>query len=350
METVSMPFNRQVLLSRKMFLRRVKELPKPFNKVASRHLNERFRHSANGVLLGEYTPWLFADALGVKNNECVLKFVQAWLNIYSYVVFIDDTIDRKNLPYRDLLSIAAGLLLQRGLSQLGKLVPDENRDSLMNAAGLFLKETAAAAGREISERTAWSSYPKHLNVKRLGKKVAVLKLCVTYLELLRGEAGSTVKLVFVDSLGGAMQLLDDVSDWEEDCLTGSYTYPLATTFRKLASKRIIVSPSALSPDALLAAMVITRALEQTVAIANSALSDVLKQLRVKPGSITETFLRGVIVKNNDFRMTLEETRQLLTSKDFNWSATWFTELSKNLMARKQLNRLRRSFSIVAQSS
>lgn len=347
-------FDQKVAASRKEFLSNVKSLPAPLDEVVIRNYTRRLNRTKSKILLGEYAPWFFADIAGIENEDAVAKFVQSWLNIYSYIIFVDDTIDRKDVPDRDLLIIAAGLLLQRGLSALYGIVKHHSKEDLRDAVDRSLTQAAAAATKEVRRRGVWWRGYSRAELTTLGHKVAALKLCAYCLRKTGSFLdASNLNTDGIDAFSTGMQLLDDVTDWEEDWRARIYTYPLALTFQGMSRAKILGGsrPWTLTRGDVLGGMVITKALERTLSQSKEFLERAVVLLRLRSRSPSSEFLRSLLENSRTFSHVVQDARKFFEEKRGESQLNdWFHSISRKPEHRKVLLKVSRSFSIVAQQS
>lgn len=345
-------FQTAVQTSRQAFLNELKTLPTPLNDLATEQYLSRIKRGNGRAVLGEYAPWLIADLAGIFDKEAIMELMVPWLSIYSYIVFIDDAIDEESLKDRKLLMVAAGLILERGLIKLHRLSVDTQR--FLELIDRYFMETATAAVSELHRhRHQLTSYTED-EISSLGRKVAALKLCTIYILSSRGATKiGKIDLEDIDAIGTGIQLLDDVTDWEEDWEIGNYTFPLTLTLKELYTQGIdrASDPRNLKPDEVLAGLIITSALEHSIKRAITLLEKALSKGQVRDGSQAFIFFQRIIDNNVWFAKEIEKARGvLMAERAACQSIDWLEELTKRERTQRELNRVRRIFPIVAQDT
>lgn len=273
------PLAKHVRRTRGAFLRSLHNLP-PVASINTRaHVHERAGRIAKHAkpLIGEYAPWLAADLLGVKNSNAIQKVATAWLHLYFFTLNLDDLIDGNSGQQTHIDYISSCLLLQRGISAL---VSQSNRDSdLIAVIDLAFARTAGAAIQELENHRDQITPYSAKDISSLGNKIGLLAVCATAVGQLRVTAKSnlqTVKRAF-HRLATAIQLLDDLTDWEEDLEMRNHTLPL--TIERLRCSETHSYPKREEPrkhDEVFLSMVKSRAVEDTLAFAIRSLTSALK--------------------------------------------------------------------------
>jgi hypothetical protein len=346
-------FQDEVEACRKAFLEELQTLPEPLSKVAIKTYLKKLKRGKGLPLLGEYAPWLIADFVGVMDRNTVKELILPWLSVYTYIVFIDNVIDEHSKKNKELLLIAAGILLERGITRMYNL--SSNTKALLEAVDKYLTETAVAALSELNKhRLVIKSYSDQ-EIKALGQKVSALKLCMVYILSSRGvkEVGDT-DLMAIDSLSTGIQLLDDITDWEDDWKKGNFTPLLTLTFQRLASNGIdrALTPHKLKSEELLLGMVITKSLEELLEKSIELLQVPLNQRNTTTHSTATEFLQQVIANNMWFKDFIKESRlniqkqKVLCVND----EDWLSELIMKSDVKRKIYEIRQTFPIVAQQS
>lgn len=347
-------FRDEVESCRQAFLQELESLPEPLNMISIEHYMRKVKRGDGHPMLGEYAPWLIANLAGISDQQPIEELMMPWLNIYTYIIFIDDAIDQQEMKDRELLLIAAGLLLERGLTKLSSL--SFNTKNLLAQIDRYFTQTAIAAISELRKhRFSIKSYSDE-ELRRLGRKVAVLKLCAVYICSRRPVKNvGALNLKVIDALSTGIQILDDITDWEEDWHTGNYTFPLTLAFKKLHIMGIAraLNPRKLRADEVLIAMVITGALAESLNRSTEFLEFTLSQVqdKVKHDSPAWKFLDGVVHNTEWFksivegsRLVFEEERSVCRDSD------WLKQLMGKGRVGRELYAIRKAFPIVAQRS
>jgi hypothetical protein len=312
----------------------------------------RIKRAKGKPLLGEYAPWILADILHIKDNRAVHDIVPSWMNLYAYTLFTDDILDRGSKIDTAPLLLASGLLLQRGLSDFFKKFP-ANESVRIRVDDCFI-ETAGAAMEELARHKQKLSSFTARNVDHIGRKVSFLKLCATGLLAADGRPDEIIKdlLVPIEYLATGMQLLDDVTDWEEDWQAENYSFLLTKTFSTLRGIGVekALNPRNLSRMEVFTAIVITGALEKCLAKALGYLLRVnVLNAHQRPSRSTQ-LLDAIIEENTIFKKEVESTRKILKEIQIDYSENWLEVSTKHPTNRRRLNYLEKKLHIVAASS
>lgn len=345
-------FQDEVEACRQAFMEELQALPEPLNKVAIQTYAKKLERGKGLPLLGEYAPWLIADLAGVMDSNAMRELILPWLSVYTYIVFIDDVVDEHSKKNKELLLIAAGILLERGITQMYNLSP--NTKALLAAVDKYLTDTAVAALSELKKhRFSIKSYSDQ-EVKALGQKVAALKLCTVYILSSRGvkEIGD-MDLMAIDYLNTGIQLLDDITDWEDDWRKGNFTPLLTLTFQRLADSGInrALTPNKLKSDEVLLGMVTTKSLEELLEKSAEFLQTPLVQKRTTSPSTATEFLKQVVENNTRFKEFIQKSRfNIQRLKELCEEKDWLAELIIKGSVKKEIYEIRRMFPVVAQQS
>lgn len=268
-------FDDNVRHAREAFLRDIASLPPPLHQSALHAFEGRLSRALDRPMLGEFMPWLVADLLGISEVRPVQEVASAWLHVYLFTLMLDDFIDGRTPPRRrNTEMITASLMLQRGVTRLVLRAsnPGEMEQVLNDAFGT----TAAAAHRELAHHRNRIKAFSMSDVTAVGQKVALLRVCLRALEDLVPTRERGLLDYALSRLATGVQLLDDLTDWEEDLRGGNFTLPL--TILKQRSPEMAGSADADRAN-LLAALLASTALEQTLRAALHALQDTLAELR-----------------------------------------------------------------------
>lgn len=343
-------YTREVERTRAAFFTSMDSFPVRVAESVRGHYLDKLSREKGRPTLGEYTPWMVSDLLGINNEAAVARVAIPWMNLYVYTVIIDNLIDRTGLKDSPALLVASGLLLERGLTGLRSLLPNEH---LYSEARTFLTEMAYAAVDEVqNHRHKVVGYTDD-DVTRLGQKVAGLKLCGAYLLGLAPRnttRGNDLRVL--DVLGTAMQLLDDLGDWEEDWRSGNYTLPLTVTLAKLSDIGIGVDEQRLlTSQTLLTGLVLSGALEQTLARSMQALATCVSQLGPERDTPTHQMLTNLISAGTALRQKSRHTYDSFWSRHQHGTrVNWLEQAMDDPVTTPEIMEIKQNIRIVAQSS
>lgn len=338
-------FEDDVEEGRTAYLAAIDKLPSSLRETASLHYNERLARANPAPLLGEYAPWLIADILGISDREPVRRIVSAWLQIYFFTMLLDDIIDdnsRSKTP-EDLLT--AMLLLQKGVAGLyaGTDVPKVLSDNYDSA----FAETANAALTEFSQHRNRVKAFTSDDINNIGQKLAILKICVEAFSQISGETLDRKRWLHsvLSRLATGIQLLDDLTDWEEDLAQGNMTFLLTSSACDSDNYTGPVSGSQGVNQTLLN-LLLSGALEKTIAAALRELLIVKKSLEdisIKTDSRTFLFVESLTCSCSEVQIVLRESRQSLVTLQCE-------DPSIEILREKILKRTKEALEIVSQGS
>ncbi len=186
--------------------------------------------------LFEIFPWLLRDLTNldyVKSHEISIN----WLALYLYVTFLDDHLDNKSKIEPDEF-IAASVLAQTSLINLFKIVDktkyeDLFKESLIRSAEYELKDV-------IEQALVYDeSFTKS---ESASGKNAILLACAGAIAASTDRESDFI-INITRELLLSVQLLDDLTDFEEDLNHGNITIPLndiARNFEQTSLPRNII--------------------------------------------------------------------------------------------------------------
>jgi hypothetical protein len=179
-------------------------------------------------LLGEYLPWLLGDLFGMKSIHTT-RIAKAWLPLYLHVLAVDDLLDESTDVDRSALPIVVSVFAERAFAEyLAIFGPDPRFWSRFED---FFLSTGAAGAREMQQGRGRISSITPDDLRRTGEKIDLVKICYSSLALANGFEPSEIELAALSDFETGVQLLDDISDWDEDLAIGSFTPLLALAFR-----------------------------------------------------------------------------------------------------------------------
>lgn len=196
-------------------------LPDDLRDVLLDYYKERIRRSHGLPRMGEEILYLFADMFCI--DEGTLRSIAApWACFYVNCLIIDDQIDvvsDKSLTYPML----AQFLADEGQRRLQKVF--KNNAPVWEHIYRYRLQSWHAIASELRGAVGQGRYGAAI---RQGQKAAMAKVCAT--ALIYGSYGvvpSRRQVLGLDYLCGAVQLLDDIQDYQEDHLAGRDNLMLA---------------------------------------------------------------------------------------------------------------------------
>jgi hypothetical protein len=259
--------------ARREFLESIRSLPPAIRAEVSESYERRTARAAGRPLLGEYTVPLLAEVLGIDDPALLKEFVPPVMSVYAASLLMDDLFDREaDLDQARIVAAASALLIQRGLGQLYRFLPSEATAELVDT---YFAKAAEVALREIDERRFRISPYSDQDVWNLGEKGALLKLVAELMALAAGNKNSSQTPERMNHLLVGVQLLDDVTDWQEDWEAGHFTYLLTLAAEDWQDIERSCPFQDLDADGVFLALVLTPALESVLDRASFHLLSVL---------------------------------------------------------------------------
>ena len=179
----------------------------------------------NGKTFGEYYVSLIADYFGVSWDWTVDRLHRLTIYLRAYTVVDDDVRDVPRFKHESSLRMLRQYFLEMAWIEARRLL---SRD--INATRIFETEldryhlTSDLYSMWHSEGT---SYPVDVSyTEKYADRMATIRIPFLLLGLQpRGERFLTRGLRGIESFMRALQVLDDLVDWEEDLREGRITYP-----------------------------------------------------------------------------------------------------------------------------
>ncbi|HUT73669.1 MAG TPA: class 1 isoprenoid biosynthesis enzyme [Armatimonadota bacterium] len=348
--TALLDFHPHVERQREWLFEGVSDFPSALKEVVITNYGSRVARGHGKPLLGEYAPWLLADMLPLSNRQVVAEVALPWMNLYAYTLFIDDVLDIDKKADAVPLMLASQLLLERGFTRLHSLLPSGCNVRLR--IDQYFLEAANAVLIEMQEHRGLLRGYSPEEVDRLGRKIAFLKLCAACLLAADGHGGEdqAALLLPVDELATGMQLLDDIADWEEDLKAHSFTPLLTQTLCDVEARwpDSIRNRGNFTSEEVLAAMVVTGALENHIALGISWLDRVAATPGLSPSSPAAHLLGAVIEEHKAVRDQVISVR--LSCEAVLQQGGGFGSLLRDEPVRRRVEMVSTQLQIVAQNS
>jgi hypothetical protein len=312
----SMRYSKLSATARHKFYEGLQSLPNEFEEIIRDSYQERIERGHNKPLLGEIAPWILTDLMPISSHDNATAILAPWMNLYAYTLFMDDLLDQPHNGRSPELLLASGLLLEKGITALCRMFPSSAHLHL-NIDCRFT-EAAYAALKEIKKhRNRIQEFPE-ADIAGIGEKVALLKLCASCLIYANNSDSSDATkednvIISIGSLATGMQLLDDVTDWEEDWTSTNYSYLLTSTFTKIQEmgiKRPLPYGSANS-DEVFIAMILTGSLEDIIDRAAYNLSQVVSAPYSDSDTEGKRLLKAIRHEYNLFAIEIADCRKLM---------------------------------------
>ena len=342
-------FAAQAILCREAFFRDLEHLPDELHEVVVNNYNERVARCQGKPMLGEYIPWFLADMIPLKNRDMLQAIAPAWLGLYTYTIFMDDLLDITGKPDAGPLLLASGLLLQRGLSNLYQALPPgaANRAQISS----FWLAAANAVLKELQHHKGQLQSFNEEDINSLGEKVSLLSLCASCILVADGyEDVSDGVLKPVEAFATGMQLLDDMTDWEEDWRSGNFTHILTRTFSFLRYEGEVIDPKSadLTSSEVLTAIVLTGSLEDCLSRGIGFVESVLATPGFQSGSPSYRLLQATKEENLEFLDEVRVAREICQKKRSKQTPyTVLSQLSGDSIVKSRILTLNRKLKILA---
>jgi len=224
--------------------------------------------------LFEIFPWLLSDLTNLdysKSKEISIN----WLALYLYVSFLDDHLDNCSNINPDEF-IAASVLAQTGLINLFKIVNNTRYEDIFNEC---LIHSAKYELQDVIEQALVSNDSFAKSESASGKN-AILLACAGAIAA-SNEKDSDFIIEITRELLLCVQLLDDISDLEEDFKLGNITIPLNDFIRE-------VKPSYLSKNTMLEFMLQSKSLFKVLDRIEISLTKVVNLIHTSCEDIQQT--------------------------------------------------------------
>ena len=344
------PFLSKIYRGRHLYLEELQRLPVVIRRFATDHYQNRVAKTLDNILLGELLPWMIAEWFGCKDESVVDKVCSNWMLLYFSIMLLDDALDAPQPKSfdRERAFVVSSLLQQRGLC--GLLAMAKRQDHIRETIDHSYEEVALAGASELRGTNERLGNFSEEEIKSSGRKLSFARICV---DAIADQIQAPVERVhdlhrILDNLLSALQLLDDLADWEEDSCPRRATMPLAL----LEQRRAVHGGGGHSSADVLIDLITTRALEDTL---QKALELVAKCRNIKEQNFqfgSDWWLRYLNNLNSigcDVMGELRNARLALTAETQRGYIA-LSEEKRRTATNKVLGKVRKQLHIVAQSS
>jgi hypothetical protein len=332
------------LRARQRLYKEFDALPGSLGMVAKDAYSKRTLRSATNVLLGECAPALLAPR-PFRHGEREQAALDGWSLIYAYIVLIDDAIDREGSD-KELVTIAAGTLLQRGVLRVLDGVTERRRRWIALSIDRFLTETASGAAKELEDRRLRLPAPS-FSRSAYSRKLAALKLCASQVTALADIDEAEIDWVAIEALAAGVQLLDDVTDWREDWAAGHYTYLIGLTTQRMWAKGARLAANQATADAFLLGALVTGTFEHVLVKCGGQMRRAMPILN----PLATEFVRRRLADIGRVEVCLAKYRlDARRCLPLSWTEEALVAESATLRARRLVVRTDKTLTIVAQDS
>jgi len=214
--------------------------------------------------LGELLPWILGELAGTRRSA-IDGVAVGWLGVYVYGILIDQRADAgRNLDAEEQL--ASLLLLSTGLRKLYRAVSGTSYESC------FSEHLEAAVRGQLDDLRSNRELSSAIRLRYTIAKNSSL-LCAAVAITAVTEEPKFPVLRFTKQLRLALQLLDDIADWESDACSNNHTILLTEASRFISNNRGDSMPLDKIPSSELAAVLIeSGALRRVLTVVHRMLS------------------------------------------------------------------------------
>lgn len=330
------------------FEQTLSDLPAEMRLILQPLYDRRLKRANGHPLLGELAPWFISDLLEVQKEHSIERIAAAWQALYFSVLFLDDVIDG-NIPEGEShkVIVATALLQQRGVAQL--VAATAKPAAFAKRMTTAFESTALAALQEITEHRNRIVQYSPLAVGRIGNKLHILRVCIDAISEQEDCSLERREWLFAafDEIVTGLQLLDDVTDWEEDLVAGNMTLPLTLASVRFGAE---LSPKKGHND-LLAGLIRSGALAKTLTVAVAKLSSAEQLLNksCNKKSVSLKYVRTMRDNGERLHELVRDAKIKLNAPHFIWHGLSHYRPSKQELE-LLLRPIKRGFLVVAQSS
>jgi hypothetical protein len=346
-------FRTDVDLCREAFLKELPKFPPSITDFIVAEYIARAERVTGPPLLGEIAPWILANILGITDYRSVRKIAVPWFFLYLYTLLVDDYLDRSETQHDSSFRwVASGMLLQRGIGDLFVALPTHHEKiaSLLNSS---FNETARAVVSEfVSHRGRIQSYD-HRDRAKIGKKNSFAKLLAGVICLSADNPMPSQKQsLAIDHFLQALQLRDDITDWEEDLRSSTYTYLLTTTAERMVQRSNNTNSPIenLPADIVLLSFVLTGSLVSTLELSTSSINRVTTLVDIERTPLAYYL---AYMANTNFRaicFAKSSYAALTTYSQRSKSEDWLSEFVTSPSGLRQIKRIRKTLKVITQNS
>jgi hypothetical protein len=193
------------------------KLPKPLGENLVTHYENRLKTAASSPMLGEYAIFLIGDLFKIP-KKFINQLSFPWLLLYDYCLMLDDLIDNSHQNYSQKL-LTSQITLQSALKEYNKIF--ENDSALWDSFNIYFNQWFAAMLFELSNKNQSKNKISNDEFLQQGRKSALVKFCASSLVILNNRRSLNIaEETCLDSICCGVQLLDDLSDIENDFNSG----------------------------------------------------------------------------------------------------------------------------------
>jgi hypothetical protein len=314
----------QILSTRNNLFVSLNSQSKEIGKATKKILERKFASSNSMGLpnLFEIFPWLLKDLTGL-NSVKTCEISLNWLALYLYVSFLDDHLDLKTKIEPDEF-IAASVLAQTSLINLFKIVDNTKYEVLFKEC---LIRSAKFELQDVIEQSlvCIDSFTKS---ESASGKNAILLACAGAIAA-SNENDCDFIVEITHELLLCVQLLDDITDFEEDLKRGNITIPLNDFIRE-------VKPSNLSKNTMFEFMLQSNSLIKVLARIEISLTKVVDLIHTYCINIQQTnpalqYFLAMLNKVGQLKLYIESIEGSFENLSPNKQETVRTEFESKLV-------------------
>ncbi len=212
-------------ISQKLLFGYAKTLPDPLCALLKEYYEYRKGLSHENMMFGEIAPFFIGSALGISDKN-IYKILKTWNLLYFHCLVFDDLLDER-LENINLHYILANVLYDDFIGELKFSFSDFQVD-ILHKTLQYKKE--AFEGMLIEETYHnQNDFPLNVDnqIRNQGQKAFVVKSCVQMLVSLEFNRLMTKEEInAIENLCYAVQMLDDIKDFNKDLKTQKNNYLL----------------------------------------------------------------------------------------------------------------------------
>lgn len=287
-------FIEEIIALRKSLLVFSEKLPKSLGKIVVAHYKNRLYRAKSLPMLGEYVVYLIGDLFKIPVN-IINQLSFPWLLLYEYCLLIDDIIDNpiknNSKEYK-----TSQILLKSALKEYNNNF--KNDISLVESFGTYHRQWFDAMIFELNQNFEIDSKVTDVEFLQQGRKSALVKFCADSLVRLNNKRSlNPIEEKCLDNFCSGIQLLDDVTDIEQDYTLGVSNTIIKDMYQWIEKNHIdsIVDIKNLSTRQLKIILIFSGAISDSLKLASNYLSEGIN-LSNNPTCITTKYFHQVIKK------------------------------------------------------
>ena len=216
-------FREEVEELEKQYVVFLDSLPSHLAESGKRQFFERVKKRENAPCVMFYTPFWFADACDVKDQQAIKQIAMGTFFLYHFVTLKDDALDQQQTNAKEYVRLS-NVMLEKSLEVFSQFAPKPKLIFCFNKLTHQWNRAERYLRKHQGEMTPYQ--PKDFQM--MGEKSAMMKLCLPAFNGMKQQRPYFCKHIeqATNAAATGLQLMDDLSDWREDLDIQLYTYPL----------------------------------------------------------------------------------------------------------------------------